>query len=570
MKYAGPPFRRGHQLLLVLRQRPLLRWPPARSPNPTEVGEAPTHGDSNGEPDGVALPTSTKVWLGACAGVAVSLLALGWTDNLQDLHSEAARQRAVYAAEGALLKRCIAAAPIVVEHEKAPKAPDAAASVSASADVMTHTTASAPTGQLTPTVSSASATATSITSAALSPEASVASERGRVGEAKARAELVSFDARGASAPARRELSGSAENMRLLAACDTTWRGTAAHGNSDSSILRHAADPGSGLNGALRFFRLFSLVLLAVSMAELALRLLGLAKLPVESLTELAAGKRDESDVKAEGKPGEGGSHIAKMIGTTVVTGITGLSVLGPELVQQTLDTVRTSETRVSELQVREHESQRVTDTAKELRMLVRESVLERGWSGGYASDEVRAQLTTLAQRIAVRDERTAHRLDDLALQLRLMQANQSLKVRLDPEVRNLFVLGAQRLAILGDRVSVIDSKVDLQSTSTSQALSDLNAKVATTTQSLDTQLRSFDESLDKTRRGTRAMLDYSLDVERHSWSPFRGQVKYRQSLLDIGRNAVGPLENLTSQAGPAASAPALAKAEPTSLTADGR
>jgi hypothetical protein len=456
------------------------------------------------------VPSLATLWLGAA--VALSLVALWGTDCLQDLHREGGRRLAVYAAEAAVLKHCIAAAPIIVEYERVPEAPGARASESESGWGMTHT--------------------------AEKSAAAAAAERGQGGTAKASTELVSFDASGAPAPVRRALTGPAEKLRLLATCDNAWRNAVSRGNSDSIILRYVADPATGLNGALRFVRLLALVILAVSITDVALRLLKRAALPVASLNELAIGKGDGSALKEEERQhSEGGSHIAKMIGTTVVTGITGLSVLAPELVHQTIDTVRTSETRLAERELREHEVQKVSDMVKELRTHASERVVERDASAEHTGVEVRAQLTALAQRVASHDEFTAGRLDDVASKLQLLQANESLRARLDSEARGLFAREARRLAALRDHLSVIDSKVDKQGASTSQALSDLNEKVVTSAESQEARIRSFDESIVKTRRGTCAMLDYSLDVERHSWSPFRGQVAHRQSSLDTALKA---------------------------------
>lgn len=104
--------------------------------------------------------------------------------------------------------------------------------------------------------------------------------------------------------------------------------------------------GSSLNTVLRFVRIALLGVFVLCATELILSALRMARLPVIGLADLAKLANPGTDAppkadKPEAAKAAGGAWSA--IGTALVTGLTSVVVVGPELVQQAVNTSRVAE-----------------------------------------------------------------------------------------------------------------------------------------------------------------------------------------------------------------------------------
>lgn len=153
--------------------------------------------------------------------------------------------------------------------------------------------------------------------------------------------------------------------------------------------------GSSLNTVLRLTRVVLLSLFALCVAHMLLRALKAMGLPVASFEELTRlpGDLVQRAAPAEPGPGKSAAALLSVVGTTLVTGVTGAAVVVPELVQQTVNTTRVAESR--RLDVRNIQS-----VTRESRLeLVSEHSEIRDADASVAIAELREKLSGVDARL---------------------------------------------------------------------------------------------------------------------------------------------------------------------------
>ncbi len=235
------------------------------------------------------------------------------------------------------------------------------------------------------------------------------------------------------------------------------------GGTFLAFVEQAFREGSALNVALRLLKLVLLGLLALSAAELLLKLLKRWGLPMLSLEDLARSasqlkpERPEA-VKREAAPSVGRDvpSLVSLIGTTVITGLTGAAVVVPEIAQQVVMTSRIAESKV--LDMRSIQTQSSTDHSTHKEHFEKQVERERA-----ADAQLEAVLANLGERA-------------LALNDRLLEINEQVRSTqravesLATAQTQAIVLSGQLAAASGRMESAVQSSIVAASAAQGTAL----------------------------------------------------------------------------------------------------
>lgn len=488
-------------VVLVMRRRPNTSMPPA----------ATSAGRASRLLAGVRAALKAPMRAGGIGllligGCGLSLGGLYALDRLQDPHKDEVREQIEYARQNAQLRRCLAQDPLVLDVTAVPSEPSR------------MIVAYRPTG----------------TTAA----ADGASAAPRVFKA------VSLKEFAASAPSF--TSDDTKFQQRVELCRSVWAAKADE-RTVPWLRAHVLEPGSSLNAALRLLRLLAIGLLAACSIELLLRLLSWAKLPVASFKDIAKAQEEKSP--SPNSTDERPRHfptpplgLARIIGTTLVTGVTGTTVLVPEMLHQ--------------FSWRERSEWRQDID----RHIEKTNLFDRGYTyierapkpddGRIAADLLQAtgRLDSLQQRL----ETTLQRVADGAPSAKQWQALEQLAEKGIAPVRTVAdpkgldgvrqSLAEVRQAVEGVKPG-IDRSLETFDIRAATRITELDTKVRTATDRTKQQLddlsgltRRVDSTAAHADRLAAGLLGYADDVESRRWF-FRMEARYRRCMLLLADDA---------------------------------
>lgn len=421
------------------------------------------------------------------AGCGLSLIGLYALDRLQDPHKDEVRAQIEYARQNAQLRECLALEPLVL---------DVTAPASAAAGVPSRPS------QMTVAYQPTKAPAA----------ASGASAPLRMFKA------VSLEEYAASVPTF--TSDDTKFQQRVELCRSVWAARADE-RTVPWLRAHVLEPGSSLNAALRLLRLLAIGLLAACSIELLLRLLSWAKLPVASFKDIA--KAQEEKAPSSGLLSASPLGLARIIGTTLVTGVTGTTVLVPEMLHQ--------------FSWRERGEWRQDID----RHVEKTNIVDRGYTyverepktedGRVAADLRQAtdRLELLQQRL----ETTLQRIADRAPSARQWQALEQLAEKGIAPVRTVAdpkgldgvrqSLAEVRQAVEGVKPGIerslvnLDGQAERRSASLASTFADATKQTTTQLNSLAELARQTDTKVAQADRRAAGLLHYAGNVESTRW-----------------------------------------------------